>query len=145
MVFYGCSVKEGSSASDALMAGVECLSHIGSDGVGACTVADGRFHLRKKSGKVLEFLSYVSQAPLPGNFGMAHLRWATHGASNDQNTHPLISNNGKLALVHNGIIENEHPLRLELERKGYTFSSETDSEVLVNIIQDVMENSGHSL
>eukprot|EP00300_Choanocystis_sp_HF-7_P013716 c18421_g1_i1.p1 GENE.c18421_g1_i1~~c18421_g1_i1.p1 ORF type:complete len:660 (+),score=191.77 c18421_g1_i1:250-1980(+) len=82
---------------------------------------------------------------MTGNYGMAHLRWATHGVPSDVNAHPHLSNNKKIVLVHNGAIENESVLRKQLEKKGFTFQSQTDSEVLANLIQNVMDTSNVSL
>ena len=74
-----------------------------------------------------------------GHVGMGHTRWATHGVPNDVNSHPHLSNSGRLALVHNGIIENYEPLKKELQNRGYKFASDTDTEVLVNLIEEIQK------
>src|SRR5690606_4500242 len=75
-----------------------------------------------------------------GTIGMGHTRWATHGVPNDVNSHPHLSNSGELAIIHNGIIENYAPLKQELMNRGYVFHSDTDTEVLVNLIEEVQKN-----
>uniref|UniRef100_A0A7S0NDW2 glutamine--fructose-6-phosphate transaminase (isomerizing) n=1 Tax=Hanusia phi TaxID=3032 RepID=A0A7S0NDW2_9CRYP len=99
--------------------------------------------VKKKVGKVKELKSIAST--MPGNIGIGHTRWATHGEPNEKNAHPHLSSDSGFALVHNGIIENFIPLRESLMRKGYKFVSETDTEVLVKLIEDVMKSTGLSL
>jgi glucosamine--fructose-6-phosphate aminotransferase (isomerizing) len=102
--------------------------------------------ISKTKGKVSD-LEARSQQEITtnGTIGMGHTRWATHGVPNDVNSHPHLSNSGNLAIIHNGIIENYEPLKKELIKRGYTFASDTDTEVLVNLIEDVQKKDGLKL
>ena len=121
--------------SRVLIEGVKRLEYRGYDSAGIAVIHDGKIEYRKCAGKLAELEKLVSEDPVEGHTGIAHTRWATHGAPNSINSHPHISNDGKLALVHNGIIENYQTIKALLSNEGYEFHSDTDTEVLVNLIQ----------
>jgi glutamine---fructose-6-phosphate transaminase (isomerizing) len=118
-----------------LLEGLQRLEYRGYDSAGLAVVRpDGRgFDLRRKVGKVRQLADDVAARPALGHIGIAHTRWATHGVPSEANAHPHVSND-RVCLVHNGIIENHEALRAELRGLGYTFQSETDSEVIVHLI-----------
>ena len=117
-----------------LINGLKKLEYRGYDSSGIMLSGKKTF-IRKTKGKVsdLEIL-FKNEKDKKGNIGLGHTRWATHGPPNKINSHPHVSNSGELYLIHNGIIENYDSLKTILRRKGYVFKSETDSEVLVNLI-----------
>ncbi len=118
--------------------GLKRLEYRGYDSAGICTVDGGEFHRRRAEGKLENLRRELDENPLPGTIGIAHTRWATHGAPTTSNAHPHIA--GPVALVHNGIIENFKPLRDELIADGRTFLSETDSEVVAHLVAREIEN-----
>lgn len=127
----------GRTAWPLIVKGLQRLEYRGYDSAGICVADGGSLHLHKCRGKVSDLQNKVRGADISGTLGIGHTRWATHGEPNDVNAHPHISMRGKFALVHNGIIENYRPLKLRLEEQGYTFRSETDSEVLCNLIESL--------
>ena len=125
-----------------LMNGLKRLEYRGYDSAGIAVLNSGGSHSIKKSGKVSELKKLVDDSPLKGTIGIGHTRWATHGAPTDINSHPHWDQTGKIAIIHNGIIENYSVLKSVLENKGYTFKSETDTEVLVQLISDIYYADG---
>jgi len=122
-----------------LMKGLHRLEYRGYDSAGVCLINDD-IRIYKCKGKVSDLEDHVNGQDISGTIGMAHTRWATHGEPSTLNAHPHISQNKTLALIHNGIIENYASIRSELKNRGYLFSSETDTEVLVHLIEDIMIN-----
>lgn len=127
-------------AYDIVVSGLRRLEYRGYDSAGIVLDMNGEpFQVAKTKGKVDDLVSVSEGFQGKAHVGMGHTRWATHGVPSDVNSHPHLSNNGKIALVHNGIIENYDSLKTMLTEKGYTFLSETDTEVLVNLIQFFMD------
>ncbi|MEI6434634.1 MAG: glutamine--fructose-6-phosphate transaminase (isomerizing) [Bacteroidota bacterium] len=127
-----------------LMKGLHRLEYRGYDSAGICLLNDD-LRVFKCKGKVSDLEDFVTGSDISGNIGMAHTRWATHGEPNTINAHPHLSQNKTLAIIHNGIIENYTVLRSELKNRGYIFTSDTDTEVLVHLIEDIMINENVSV
>jgi glucosamine--fructose-6-phosphate aminotransferase (isomerizing) len=123
-----------------LLEGLRRLEYRGYDSAGVAAVTDGKLQRLRRLGKVAELESALEESPLASATGIAHTRWATHGAPSEANAHPHMSGDG-LAIIHNGIIENHEKLRAELTELGYEFSTETDSEVIVHCIHHHLKSS----
>jgi len=130
-------------AYNVIINGLKRLEYRGYDSAGICVI-NGKSQLFKCKGKVTDLENHIKGKPLEGTIGIGHTRWATHGEPNDVNAHPHVSMNGLFTLIHNGIIENYSQLKTKLENRGYTFISETDTEVLVNLIEYIYEKGNVS-
>ncbi|RZK15262.1 MAG: glutamine--fructose-6-phosphate transaminase (isomerizing), partial [Flavobacterium sp.] len=120
--------------------GLKRLEYRGYDSAGIALIDNENLNIYKKAGKVKELEDFAEGKSLVGTVGMGHTRWATHGAPSDRNSHPHTSNNGRLSIIHNGIIENYAVLKDELEQRGHTFNSDTDTEVLIHLIEEIYKN-----
>jgi glucosamine--fructose-6-phosphate aminotransferase (isomerizing) len=128
-----------------IIKGLKRLEYRGYDSAGIALLQHGAIQIYKKQGKVSQLEEFSAGKDCSGVIGIGHTRWATHGAPNDVNSHPHYSQDGRIAIIHNGIIENYGPLKEELISRGYSFRSETDTEVIVHLIDDVLKREKVSL
>ena len=128
-------------AAPILVKGLKRMEYRGYDSVGVATKSNGKIEVKKGVGKVAEVNNSIHLDTLPGKIGIGHTRWATHGKVTDINAHPHSSSSGKIAIVHNGIIENFNELKNDLQKNGYSFKSDTDSEVIANLLQQNYDQS----
>jgi glucosamine--fructose-6-phosphate aminotransferase (isomerizing) len=133
-------MKEG-NAAPIIHASLKRLEYRGYDSVGIATIDNGKICIKKDQGKIDEVHRILDLDDLPGNIGIGHTRWATHGAPLKVNAHPHTDCSGQIVVVHNGIIENFSELKLELENRGHTFLSKTDTEVIAHLIEENLEKN----
>jgi glucosamine--fructose-6-phosphate aminotransferase (isomerizing) len=137
---FGCVSKEGNVAP-LIHAALKRLEYRGYDSVGVVTLHDGKLYLKKDQGKIDDVHKIQNLDDLPGSVGIGHTRWATHGAPLQVNAHPHVDCSGRIAVVHNGIIENFADLKTELESRGHVFKSRTDTEVIPHLIEENLKNN----
>jgi glucosamine--fructose-6-phosphate aminotransferase (isomerizing) len=125
--------------------GLKRLEYRGYDSAGIALIGNSGLNIYKKAGKVVELENFAEGKNKSGTIGMGHTRWATHGEPSDRNSHPHTSNDGELSIIHNGIIENYATIKEELVKRGHTFTSDTDTEVLVHLIEEIYKNEGNDL
>ncbi|MES2828533.1 MAG: glutamine--fructose-6-phosphate transaminase (isomerizing) [Bacteroidota bacterium] len=128
-----------------IIKGLKRLEYRGYDSAGIALISDDNLNIYKKAGKVSELEAFAEGKNLKGSVGIGHTRWATHGAPSDRNSHPHTSNNGKLSIIHNGIIENYATIKEELISRGHEFKSDTDTEVLIHLIEEIYKSENVDL
>ncbi|MCJ7794184.1 glutamine--fructose-6-phosphate transaminase (isomerizing) [Candidatus Bathyarchaeota archaeon] len=137
---FGCVLKEG-NAAPVIRSSLKRLEYRGYDSVGIATISDGKIYLKKDQGKIDDVHKILNLDDLPGNIGIGHTRWATHGAPLKVNSHPHADCTGEIMVVHNGIIENFMELRTELQNLDHTFVSKTDTEVIPHLIEETFKEN----
>lgn len=135
----------GREAYPIIIKGLKRLEYRGYDSAGVALIDDQNLKVYKTKGKVADLESVVANQSVIGNLGMGHTRWATHGEPNDENAHPHLSQSGNLAVIHNGIIENYATIKEALVARGHVFLSDTDTEVLIHLIEDIQDNEKISI
>ena len=140
----GCILKDENDVAPILFDCISKLEYRGYDSIGLATFSENKIHIKKDKGKIAEVDKKLDLTDMPGSFGIAHVRWATHGDPSKLNSHPHIDENNTVAVVHNGIIENYLEIKDKLISEGHVFKSDTDTEVIPHLIQKFMEE-GHDL
>src|SRR5262249_42245132 len=128
-------------AEPILIEGLRRLEYRGYDSAGLATLAGPYLHLRKRAGRIQHLARLLRDKPSPGCTGISHTRWATHGPANDRNAHPPTGVDGAVAVVHNGVIENYATLKRQLEADGVAFQSDTDTEVIAQLIAHLLPDA----
>lgn len=134
--YVGCQ-----NATPIILNGLKRLEYRGYDSAGLAVIQDGKLEIRRDVGKLSKLVALVQDFPIAGNIGVGHTRWATHGEPSTRNAHPHVSMNGKFVVVHNGIVENYLELRDSLEQDGIVFNSDTDTEVIVHLVEKFYPHS----
>ena len=143
-----CGIVGYVGAKDAypiIIKGLKRLEYRGYDSTGVSIGNENGISLLKQKGKVTDLEAYAADKDKSGSIGIGHTRWATHGVPNQENAHPHMSGDGKLSIIHNGIIENYASIKKDLEAKGHTFKSDTDTEVLIHLIEDIKNHENVNL
>jgi len=135
---FGCILKTG-KAAPIIHEGLKKLEYRGYDSVGFATIDSGALHVRKDAGRIDEVVERLEMDDMPGSLGIGHTRWATHGAPEMVNAHPHMDCEGRVAVIHNGVIENFMDLKEELLQKGHNFISRTDTEIIAHLIEEEMK------
>ena len=135
----GCILKEEDDVAPILFDCISKLEYRGYDSIGLATFSEDKIHIKKDKGKIIEVDKSLDLTDMPGSFGIAHVRWATHGDPSKLNAHPHVDEENRVAVVHNGIIENYLEIREQLISEGHVFKSETDTEVIPHLIQKFMD------
>ena len=134
----GCVLKN-ENVAPILLDSISKLEYRGYDSIGLATACDGKINLKKDAGKIDEVNAKLNFEEMPGSYGIAHVRWATHGDPSKENSHPHLNSSGTIAVVHNGIIENYLAIKEDLISEGYEFKSDTDTEVIPHLLDKFMK------
>ncbi len=137
---FGCVLHDGNTAAPLIRSALKRLEYRGYDSIGQVTVNGGRLYVKKDRGRLEEVHSKYNLDDMPGSVGVGHTRWATHGRPAQENAHPHVDCKSRIAVVHNGIIENYLDIKRELEGKGHKFQSRTDTEIVPHLVEDYIDH-----